>query len=89
MLCNFTFNWLFDKIFTGKREERSLLFRLFHTLSFEATLLILTIPMVAYALELNLWQAFLADIGLTFIIMVYTFFFNWIYDRIRLRFIKG
>lgn len=88
MLCNFTFNWLFDKVFTGKREERSPLFRLFHTISFEATLLLATVPMVAYALDLNLWQAFLADISLTLIVMIYAFLFNWIYDHARLRFVK-
>lgn len=89
MLCNFLFNWLFDKIFTGKREERGALFRLFHTVSFEATLLLTTVPMIAYALELDLWQAFLADIGLTLIVMVYAFVFNWIYDHVRLRFVKA
>lgn len=88
MLCNFAFNWLFDKIFTGKREERSALFRIFHTTAFEATLLIATIPMIAYALDLTLWQAFLADVALTLIIMVYAFLFNWIYDHVRLKFVK-
>lgn len=89
MVCNFVFNWLFDKLFTGKREERGALFRLFHTVSFEASLLFATVPLIAYALALNLWQAFLADIGLTLVVMVYTFFFNWIYDHLRLRFLKG
>lgn len=89
MACNFFFNWFFDKIFTGKREERGAIFRLFHTVAFEATLLILTVPMFAYALDLTLWQAFLADIAITLIIMVYTFIFNWAYDLLRLRFVAA
>lgn len=87
MLCNLVFNWLFDKIFTGKREERGVLFRLFHTVSFEAALLLFTIPLIAYSLDLTLWQAFLADIALTLLIMVYAFLFNWIYDNVRLKFV--
>lgn len=44
--------------------------------------------MIAYLLNLTLWQALLADIGLTILITVYALIFNWIYDNIRLKFIK-
>lgn len=87
MLLNFVFNWGFDKIFTGKREERGVFFRIFHTVTFEACLLLATVPMIAYALDISLWQAFLADIVLSVVITVYAFFFNWAYDHIRLRFV--
>ncbi|WP_373280037.1 chlorhexidine efflux transporter [Moraxella lacunata] len=42
---------------------------------------------IAYLLGLTLWQAFLADVGLTVAITVYALIFNWIYDNIRLKFI--
>ncbi|XXQ69466.1 chlorhexidine efflux transporter [Neisseriaceae bacterium B1] len=45
------------------------------------------LPVVAYILQLSWWQAFLADMGMTLAVMVYAFFFNWLYDHIRLRFI--
>ncbi len=88
MLWNIIFNAGFDKIFTKPRQHRSFGLRLFHTASFEFGLLIFTIPMIAYLLNLSLWQALLADIGLTVLITVYALIFNWIYDNIRLKFIK-
>lgn len=88
MLWNFIFNWGFDKIFTGKREDRSVLLRIFHTVTFEAGLLIATIPMIAYALDLTFWQALVTDIALTVLITVYGFLFNLAYDHARLKFVS-
>ncbi|WP_373820337.1 PACE efflux transporter [Glaesserella sp.] len=86
MLWNLVFNLVFDQFFTGKREERSFSLRVFHTISFEGGLLLFTIPVVAYLLDLSLWLAFLADVGLTLIIMLYTLVFNWIYDITRAKY---
>ncbi len=44
-----------------------------------------TIPMVAYALNIGLGQAILLDLGMTLCILVYTFIFQWFYDRIEMR----
>lgn len=88
MAWNFIFNAGFDKVFTEPRQNRSFGLRLFHTISFELGLLIFTIPVIAYLLNLTLWQALLADVGLTIVITVYALIFNWIYDNIRLKFIK-
>lgn len=88
MAWNFVFNLGFDKIFTAPRETRGLGLRIFHTISFEMGLLIFTIPVLAWVLGLSLWQAFLADVGLTIAITVYALIFNWIYDIGRLKFIK-
>lgn len=86
MVWNLIFNYFFDKRFTGKREERSLLLRVGHTVGFEAGLLFFTIPLIAYLLNLSLWHALVADIGLSLLIMVYALIFNWIYDLARVRF---
>ena len=88
MVLNFFFNYVFDKFVTGKREERSLKLRILHTVCFECTLLIFTIPVVAYLLDLSLWHAFIADIGLSLTIMVYALIFNWSYDIIRAKIIN-
>lgn len=88
MVLNFFFNYVFDKFATGKREERGLKLRILHTVCFECTLLIFTIPVVAYLLDLSLWHAFIADIGLSLTIMVYALIFNWIYDIIRAKIIN-
>ncbi len=89
MLWNFCFNYVFDKFFTGQREERSLPLRLFHTLSFEGGLLIISVPLIAHMLHFTLWQAFWTDIGLTLLITLYALIFNWSYDLLRVRFVKA
>lgn len=89
MAWNFVFNSIFDRIFTAPRETRGLGLRLFHTLTFEFGLLFATVPLIAHFLQLTLWQAFWADIGLTVLITVYALIFNWIYDNVRLKFVAA
>lgn len=89
MIWNLIFNSIFDKIFTAPRETRGFGVRFFHTAMFECGLLIATVPMIAYFLQLTLWQALMADIGLTILIMVYALIFNWIYDNVRLKFVAA
>ncbi len=87
MVWNFVFNSLCDKIFTAPRETRGLGFRICHTLLFECGLLVASIPMIAHFLQLTLWQAFMADIGLTVLITLYALTFNWLYDNLRVKFV--
>lgn len=87
MVWNLIFNSLFDKIFTAPRETRGIVIRILHTVMFECGLLIATVPMIVYFLQLTLWQALMADIGLTILIMIYALIFNWIYDNVRLKFV--
>lgn len=88
MVWNFIFNWAFDKIVTGERIDRKLGIRIIHSVLFEGGLLIFTIPLVMYMLNIGLWEAFMMDIGMTLFILIYSVIFNWIYDHLRLRFIK-
>lgn len=84
---NLLFNWAFDRIFTAPRETRGFGIRLLHTFSFEGGLLLASVPVIAYFLQLSWWHAFWADVGLTVAIMGYTLIFNWIYDNVRLKFL--
>lgn len=88
MFWNMVFNWLFDQFFTGKRHERSLKLRIFHAISFDVSLTILSLPLIAWILKLPLWDALMIDIGLTLLSVIYAFFFNWAYDHARLKFIS-
>lgn len=88
MLWNMLFNWIFDQYFTAPRETRNFKIRMLHTLLFEGGLLCMTLPLVAYVLNINLWQAFLLDLAMTLFIIVYTLIFNWCYDHLRLKFIQ-
>lgn len=87
MVWNFIFNWLFDKIVTGERVKRGLGIRILHSVLFEGGLLIFTLPLVMYMLNITLWHAFVMDIGMTLFVLVYSVVFNWIYDHLRLKFI--
>ena len=83
----FIYNWIFDKFATGPREKRGPGIRVVHTVLMEAGLLLATVPLIAYYLSLGWLEAFLWDIGLTLLILVYSYVFNWIYDHARLRFV--
>ncbi|STZ75490.1 PACE efflux transporter [Bergeriella denitrificans] len=85
MLWNFVFNWGFDAVFTGRREARSWRVRLLQTLAFEGGLLLFTVPLVMYFLELGWWAALVADLALTLLIVVYSLIFNWVFDHARAR----
>ncbi|WP_018651559.1 PACE efflux transporter [Actinobacillus capsulatus] len=88
MLWNMLFNTVFDRIFTTPRETRTIGLRIFHTLFFEGGLLLFTIPLVAYMLDVDWWTAFIMDIGMTLFVIVYTFFFNLSYDHLRAWWLK-
>ena len=58
MIWNYCFNRIFDRYFTGEKSKRSLKLRVFHVVLFEAGLLVATIPVMAYLLDVGIWQAF-------------------------------
>lgn len=87
MVWNFVYNWLFDKVVKGERIARRLGIRIVHSVLFEGGLLVFTIPLVMYMLNIGWWEAFVMDIGMTLFVLVYSIIFNWIYDHLRLKFI--
>lgn len=56
--------------------------RLVHTVLFEAGLLVVTTPIVAVMMDLNLWDAFLLDVGMALFYLVYAYIYNWIFDKL-------
>lgn len=61
---------------------RSLGRRVAHAIGFETGLVITLVPAFAWWLDLSLWDAFVMDIGLIVFFLVYTFVFNWVFDRV-------
>lgn len=88
MVWNFIFNWIFDYFFPASRETRGLKIRLLHVTLFEGGLLCMTLPLVAYILQVSLWQAFMIDLAMTVFIVIYTLIFNYIYDHTRAMIVK-
>lgn len=88
MIWNFIYNWIFDQFFTGEKTQRTLSLRIFHVVLFELGLLFVTVPVMAYLLNLGIWEAFMMDIGVTIFITIYAFTFNWVYDNARAVLVK-
>ncbi|PKG37305.1 PACE efflux transporter [Psychromonas sp. Urea-02u-13] len=83
MIWNYFFNSVFDRYVKGEKTQRSLSLRIVHVLLFEAGLLLITIPVMAYILQISLWEALIMDLGVTIFITIYAFTFNLSYDHIR------
>lgn len=85
MCVNYVYNLIFDiaLIRLGRPVNvRPPWLRGIHAILFETSLIILTVPIVAWWLGMTLFAAFLTDIGFTMFFLVYAFFYNWAYDTI-------
>ncbi|MDE3028284.1 MAG: PACE efflux transporter [Paracoccaceae bacterium] len=80
---NFAFNTAFEAWETRQvRRGRSLLRRAVHALGVEGGLLALLAPLIAWWLDLTLWQAVLYDFTLSLFFLGYTFVFNLGFDLV-------
>ncbi len=82
MLWNYAYNLGFDHALVWLRlpVRKTLALRILHALLFEAGLLLLLVPFIAWYLAVPLGQAFLMDLSLAGFYLVYAFVFNWLYD---------
>lgn len=84
MLWNYVYNLGFDHAMqrlTGGTAKTTRI-RVAHAVLFELGLLALMLPLVAWYLQISLWQALVMDIALALFYMGYAFVFNWAYDRV-------
>ena len=81
-LWNFVFNMGFDRAMLRLRGsvQKTLAIRIAHTFLFEAGLVVMLIPMIAWYLGIGLWAAFLMDLAIVTFYLVYGFLFNMAYD---------
>ncbi|MGR4868411.1 PACE efflux transporter [Variovorax sp. LARHSF232] len=80
---NLVFNGLFEMWESRQAVKgRSVARRVAHALGFEGGLVVILVPLVAWWLDVSLWHALLMDLGLVVFFLVYTFAFNWGFDRI-------
>ncbi|WP_461195831.1 PACE efflux transporter [Bradyrhizobium sp. UFLA06-06] len=80
---NLLFNLGFDHALvrvTG-RIAKTMPIRVAHAMLFEAGLIVLLIPFVAWYLGVSLWAALMMDISIVAFYLVYAFAFNIAYDR--------
>lgn len=84
MLWNYVYNLGFDHLMQRLRgtTEKTKVIRVFHAIFFELGLLAIMLPMIAWYLQIGIWEAFVMDMGLAIFYMVYALVFNWVYDRV-------
>ena len=83
VLWNLTFNALFERWESRQAVRgRSLRRRVAHAIGFEGGLVAFLVPVFAWFLGVSLWQALMMDLGLVVFFLVYTFVFNWGFDRV-------
>ncbi|MES2941896.1 MAG: multidrug/biocide efflux PACE transporter [Pseudomonadota bacterium] len=85
MSWNMIFNALFDRAQQRWAFRRNLAARAVHAVLFEVGLLLVIVPLAAWWLDMDLWQAFVLDIGIALFFMPYSFVFNWVYDKVSTR----
>ncbi|MPW43019.1 chlorhexidine efflux PACE transporter AceI [Acinetobacter guerrae] len=85
VIWNMVFNHFFEKFEHKHQLKRTIKVRILHAIGFEGGLMLATIPMVAYAMNMSIWQAIVLDFGLTMCILIYTFIFQWCYDYLEIR----
>lgn len=83
VIWNMIFNTFFEKVERKYQFKRTIPIRILHAIGFEGGLMLATIPMIAYALNLSLLDAIMLDLALTTGILFYTFIFQWCYDLIE------
>lgn len=80
---SYAFNTLFEA--WEKRQAvkgRSTARRTAHAILFEVGLVTLLLPLMAWWLQVSLWQALVYEAGLIALFLVYTYLFTWCFDRI-------
>lgn len=86
VIWNMIFNHFFEKMEKKRQLTRTVGVRIMHAIGFEGGLMLITIPMVAYAMEMTMFQAILLDLSMTTCILFYTFIFQWCFDTIENRY---
>ena len=83
IVWNVTFNTLFERWEARQRVKgRSVLRRVVHAVGFEGGLALVLIPLMAWWFGVGLWEATLMEAGLLLFFLVYTYAFNWAFDRV-------
>lgn len=84
MVWNYIYNYAFDRalIYLRGTSKKTPTQRVYHALLFELGLLIATIPLLAWSLNLSLIDAVLADLGFVIVALFYAYFFNLVYDAV-------
>ncbi|MEL0612048.1 PACE efflux transporter [Marinomonas arenicola] len=81
---NYYYNILFDRFMLKKTGcvHKTTLVRVLHALIFELGLLTISLPIMAWWLNISLISAFALDMGIVVFYLVYAFVYNLVYDYV-------
>ncbi|WP_392890886.1 multidrug/biocide efflux PACE transporter [Pseudomonas migulae] len=82
---NVVFNRAFDHVLQCFEIAHNAWTRVAHALMFEGGLVAVGVPLIAWWLNISLWQAFLLDAGVLLFFLPYTYVYHWVYDVVRER----
>jgi len=83
MMWNYVYNLGFDRVFGHDRLSRKIGMRIAHGIGFEAGLLLVTIPLLMWVLQMDFWTVLILDLGIVIFFLVYSIIYNWAYDQVR------
>ncbi|MDV7509057.1 PACE efflux transporter [Acinetobacter baumannii] len=80
---NFIYNILYEK-WEARQESKSRTVkrRIAYAIGFQITLVMFLIPLIAWWMNISLVAAFWLDVAFIIIIPIYTFIFNWTFDKL-------
>lgn len=79
---NYGYNLVFDHALLrlAGRVAKTQADRVLHAILFEAGLVLVLVPFIAWQLDIPLWQALAMDLGFVGFYLVYAYAFNWAWD---------
>ncbi len=83
VVWNYIYNIIFDRWFGSDRSHRSLKMRIGHTFGFEGGLIFLSVPTIAWFLQISIWGALLLEAGFLVFFFFYATGFNMAYDKLQ------
>ena len=85
MLVNLAYNWVFDHVDARANRissDRSIIGRILHAVGFELSLLITSLPIYVWWLNITVLEALMTDLVVTSFVVAYTYLFTLGYDRL-------
>jgi len=83
MAWNMAFNTGFEAWERRQADRRrTVRRRVAHAIGFEGGMVAMTLPLIAWWLNMSWWEALLTDLGLMAFFLVYAFAFNWVFDHV-------
>ncbi|MFC1398230.1 PACE efflux transporter [Acinetobacter lactucae] len=80
---NFIYNILYEKWEARQSSHiRTVKRRAGHAIGFQLTLVLFLIPLISWWMDISLIEAFWLDVAFIIIIPIYTFIFNWSFDKL-------